>query len=132
MAGQLKPEAGVGISQEKGKEAETETMSQEPGSIEVKARVQPVPGSPARLELGMRTGEAEPGRWGECICGCQDRPRNKKGPGYGGSGMQSRTGFLLTPLRSRKQCLFPAPLQSLRQLTPAAWPTTPELDGFKQ
>lgn len=45
MTGQLKLEAGVGISQEKGKEAETETMSQEPGSIEVKARVQPFQGA---------------------------------------------------------------------------------------
>lgn len=56
MSGNLKPEAGVGISQEKGKEMEKETMSQEAGEAEVKARVQPVMGSSARLELGMCMG----------------------------------------------------------------------------
>lgn len=62
VADTLKPEAGAGISQEKGKELEKETMSQEAGEVEVKARVQPVTGSSARLELGMCMGVREPER----------------------------------------------------------------------
>ena len=62
VADTLKPEAGVGISQEKGKELEKETMSQEAGEVEVKARVPPVTGSSARLDLGMCVGVREPER----------------------------------------------------------------------
>lgn len=93
MAGQLKPEAKEGISQGTGKEEDKKTMSQERGSIVVKARVQPVPRNPARLEFACVW---EAGSQGGSVA-CHYSPGNKKGPSREGSYKQSRTGFLLTP-----------------------------------